>query len=274
MSNITPFNFENHSIRVVTDDNGEPWFSAKEVCDVLGFGNPHQALASHVDDDDLQKLEAIDSMGRKQMANHINESGLYALIFGSTKDEAKRFKRWVTHEVLPSIRKTGAYVPPKTRGSAAPTMSERQIRAARALISGYAEDLKISKASIAGAYLRLEEKAGFKGMLPHYVAEGPEAETRGSEATMSATELLKKNGISLSARAFNQMLHEAGILEEKTRPSSRGGQKRFWSITDFRYGKNETSPSNPRETQPLWYESKFDELLMLIIPTHGGDHAN
>ncbi|AVR88998.1 BRO-N domain-containing protein [Thauera aromatica] len=107
--NITPFQFESRAIRVVTDDNGEPWFSAKEVCDVLGYGNPHQALASHVDVDDLQKLEAIDSVGRTQQTNHINESGLYALIFGSTKEEAKRFKRWVTHEVLPSIRKTGSY---------------------------------------------------------------------------------------------------------------------------------------------------------------------
>jgi prophage antirepressor-like protein len=115
MSNIIPFQFETQSIRVVTNDNGEPWFNAREICDVLGYGNPHQALSTHVDGDDLQKLEVIDSIGRKQLANHINESGLYALIFGSTKDEAKRFKRWVTHEVLPAIRKTGAYIPPQQK---------------------------------------------------------------------------------------------------------------------------------------------------------------
>ncbi len=70
--------------------------------------NPHQAIKSHVDEDDLQKLEAIDNLGRTQRANYINESGLYALILGSTKETAKRFKKWVTSEVLPAIRKTGA----------------------------------------------------------------------------------------------------------------------------------------------------------------------
>ena len=117
MSNVIPFQFENNSIRVITDDNGEPWFNAKEVCDVLGYGNPHQALSTHIDEDDLQKLEVIDNIGRKQKANHVNESGLFALIFGSTKDEAKRFKRWVTHDVLPSIRKTGSYTAQQPQNS-------------------------------------------------------------------------------------------------------------------------------------------------------------
>ena len=94
MSKIVPFDFDGHPIRVVTDASGEPWFSANEICDVLGFANPHDAVARHVDGDDLGKREVIDSVGRKQMANHVNESGLYALIFGSNKPEAKRFKKW------------------------------------------------------------------------------------------------------------------------------------------------------------------------------------
>lgn len=111
--NIIPFDFENNAIRVVVQEN-EPWFAANDVCDILGFANPHQAVETHVDkEDDLQKLEVIDSLGRKQATNFINESGLYTLIFGSTKPEARRFKKWVTSEVLPSIRKTGAYVSPK-----------------------------------------------------------------------------------------------------------------------------------------------------------------
>ena len=74
-------------------------------------GNPSQAIKSHVDAEDLQKLEALTAGGR-QRQNHVNESGIYALILCSTKDSAKRFKRWVTHEVLPAIRKTGAYGTP------------------------------------------------------------------------------------------------------------------------------------------------------------------
>jgi len=81
------------------------------------MGNPSQAIKSHVDADDLQKLEVIDNLGRTQRANHVNESGLYALILGSTKDAAKRFKRWVTGEVLPAIRKTGTYSVPGTPAS-------------------------------------------------------------------------------------------------------------------------------------------------------------
>ena len=105
----TIFEFESQSVRVVADETGAPWFSAKDFCTVLGFGNARQAIDSHVDAEDVQKLDALTPGGR-QRQNHINESGLYALILGSTKPEAKRFKRWVTTEVLPSIRKTGSYV--------------------------------------------------------------------------------------------------------------------------------------------------------------------
>jgi len=108
---IIPFRFEAYAVRVQVDELGQPWFNAADVCDALEMGNPSQAIKSHVDADDLQKLEVIDSLGRTQRANHVNESGLYALIIGSTKDTAKRFKRWVTHDVLPTIRKTGGYLP-------------------------------------------------------------------------------------------------------------------------------------------------------------------
>lgn len=106
---LSTFNFDAAAVRVQVDDLGQPWFNATDVCDALGMGNPSQAIKSHVDAEDLQKLETL-SAGGNQLQNHINESGLYSLIMGSRKPEAKRFKRWVTSEVLPSIRKTGAYV--------------------------------------------------------------------------------------------------------------------------------------------------------------------
>ena len=111
MSAIIPFQFEAHAVRVQVDDQGQPWFNATDVCDALEMGNPSQVIKSHVDAEDLQKLETLTAGGR-QRQNHVNESGLYALILGSTKDAAKRFKRWVTREVLPSIRKTGCYAVP------------------------------------------------------------------------------------------------------------------------------------------------------------------
>jgi len=89
--------------------NGEIWFVAKDVCDMLGHSNSRKAVQRHVDEDDVTFSYITDSLGRKVRFSCINESGLYALILQSRKKEAKQFKRWVTSEVLPSIRKTGKY---------------------------------------------------------------------------------------------------------------------------------------------------------------------
>ena len=94
-------------VRVV-EHNGEPYFVAKEVCDILGYTNSRKAIADHVDEED-KGVTKCDTPGGKQNLTIINESGLYSLIIGSKLPEAKQFKRWVTSEVLPSIRKTGKY---------------------------------------------------------------------------------------------------------------------------------------------------------------------
>lgn len=104
-------NEEFGDIRTVTIDN-EPWFVGKDVADALEYNEPHKAISRHVSDDDRMKHPVTDSTGRNQDAWIINESGLYALIFGSKLESAKRFKHWVTSEVLPSIRKTGSYQKP------------------------------------------------------------------------------------------------------------------------------------------------------------------
>lgn len=110
MTKLAVFSFGNQEIRTVTDEHGEIWFVANDVCAALELGNPRKALADHVDPDDVTQSDVTDNLGRKQLTNHVNESGLYALIFGSRKESAKQFKRWVTSEVLPAIRKTGQYV--------------------------------------------------------------------------------------------------------------------------------------------------------------------
>lgn len=97
------------NIRVLEIDN-EPWFVGKDVAMVLGYANSRKALTDHVDDEDRTDGVTIrDSMGREQNPIFINESGLYSLILSSKLPNAKRFKRWITSEVLPSIRKHGAY---------------------------------------------------------------------------------------------------------------------------------------------------------------------
>lgn len=109
---VTTFDFNGRNLTCTTDEAGNALFRVDEVCELLEFGNPRQALESHVDSGDVQKLDTIDSLGRVQQVNYVTEYGLYDLATGSRKPEARAFKRWVTHEVLPSIRKTGSYTHP------------------------------------------------------------------------------------------------------------------------------------------------------------------
>ncbi|MCO7737541.1 Bro-N domain-containing protein [Brucella intermedia] len=102
------FEYEDHDPFRVIDRNGEPWFVLNEVCKKLEIANSSDA-ASRLDDDEKSALGISDPHGRVQRTTIINESGLYSIILRSNKPEAKRFKKWVTSEVLPSIRKTGAY---------------------------------------------------------------------------------------------------------------------------------------------------------------------
>ncbi|MCM0083947.1 Bro-N domain-containing protein [Geomonas sp. Red32] len=103
------FQFESQQVRTVMKD-GEPWFVAADVCGVLDVSQPHHAVARL--DDDEKGSDIITTPGGQQLVNVINESGLYSLILTSRKPEAKRFKKWVTGEVLPTIRKTGSYGDP------------------------------------------------------------------------------------------------------------------------------------------------------------------
>ena len=115
MNDLQIFNSaEFGEIRTVTIGN-EPWFVGKDVAEALGYKKPENAIANHVSDEDkTSTLIQGSGSNYKSKATIINESGLYALIFGSKLESAKRFKRWVTSEVLPTIRKTGSYQKPMT----------------------------------------------------------------------------------------------------------------------------------------------------------------
>lgn len=100
------FNYDNNQVRTVLQD-GEPWFVLKDVCNVLGIANDRNAAARL--DNDERGVYQMDTLGGTQKMNIINEWGLYNIILRSDKPQAKPFRRWVTHEVLPAIRKTGSY---------------------------------------------------------------------------------------------------------------------------------------------------------------------
>jgi prophage antirepressor-like protein len=102
------FEYEDNDQFRVIDREGEPWFVLTEVCKKIGIANPRDA-ASRLDDDEKDGVGISDAMDREQKTTVISESGLYSLVLRSSKPEAKRFKKWITSEVLPSIRKTGSY---------------------------------------------------------------------------------------------------------------------------------------------------------------------
>lgn len=102
------FNFEQHEVRTILI-NDEPYFVGKDVAEVLGYSNTQKAILNHVDEED-KGVTKWDTLGGKQNMTIVNESGLYSLILKSKLPKARKFKRWVTSEVLPSIRKNGAYL--------------------------------------------------------------------------------------------------------------------------------------------------------------------
>ncbi|BDP78422.1 phage antirepressor [Enterococcus faecium] len=106
------FNFEQNEVRTILV-NDEPYFVGKDVAEILGYSKPRNAISTHVDEEDKQDAPIQGDLGGKQKMTIINESGLYSLILKSKLPSAKKFKRWVTSEVLPAIRKHGGYLTPE-----------------------------------------------------------------------------------------------------------------------------------------------------------------
>lgn len=171
--------------------NGEPWLVGKDVAVALGYTNPRKALDDHVDSEDKLQGDGVtirDSMGREQHPTLINESGLYSLVLSSKLPGAKKFRRWVTSEVLPSIRKTGGYSLPKDYPSAL-----------RALA-----DAEEEKAALAAENERQRQAIADFEPIRQYVDTILE-----SPGTLATTQIAADYG--MSAKALNRILHEEGI---------------------------------------------------------------
>lgn len=246
-------------IRTQMSTSGEPLFCASDVCSALGYSNPRDAVAKHVDDPDVAKRDAWVKTGKKTDGTpalrqtemtFVNESGLYSLIFGSKLESAKAFKRWVTSEVLPSIRKTGSY--------SAQSQAQQQVS-----ISD-----KIKTVKFLTSYLNLNENS--KLILAKSIAEPlglPLPDYTTSKGVLkSATELLKENGSSLSVREFNALMIKHGYLADMTRKAANGKIKHFKAFTNKgkQFGENQVSPKQPNQTQPLYYADGFSFLLNTV----------
>lgn len=175
--------------------NSEPWFVGKDVTKALGYDNPSKAIRDHVEEEDkrvgVQNVTPyiIDSLGRKQHPTFINESGLYALVFGSKLPSAKKFKRWVTSEVLPALRKTGQYQVKELSGSEL---------MAKALIE--AQNVLAAKDKV------IEE------MKPKVVFADAVATSHTSILVGELAKILKQNGIDMGQKRLFAWLREKGYL--------------------------------------------------------------
>ncbi|EGQ3927891.1 ORF6C domain-containing protein [Staphylococcus pseudintermedius] len=152
MQNLQTFNFEELPVRTLTVDD-EPYFVGKDVAEILGYKRTADAIREHVDAED-KGVGKIQTPGGMQNVTIINESGLYSLIFSSKLDSAKRFKRWVTSEVLPAIRKTGTYQVPSDPMQALELMFEATKQTKEEIESVKADviDLKDNQKLDAGEY--------------------------------------------------------------------------------------------------------------------------
>ncbi|MDH8913819.1 BRO family protein [Staphylococcus epidermidis] len=152
MSELQTFNFEELPVRTLSID-GEPYFVGKDVADILGYSNSRKALLDHVDEED-KLTSRIVTAGQNRNQTIINESGLYSLIFSSKLESAKRFKRWVTSEVLPTLRKTGTYQIPNDPMQALKLMFEatEQTKEEIATVKADVIDIKENQKLDAGEY--------------------------------------------------------------------------------------------------------------------------
>lgn len=249
--------------------SGDPWFVGNDVAGVLGYKYPKDAIRDNVDDDDKMVIQLSDIQDgeRGSLSSHmkgsmitiINYSGLYSLILRSNLEIAKRFKKWVTSEVIPSIYKTGFYSIKNNTVDLRPSSIEDMIRSLGAAAEIMQKLFHSSDASTA-AYFN-------KGITQFGLPPIDYVPSKGVK--FSATDLLRKFNRSESIYKFNKRMLELGYLEEKTRVSrkSSNGLKKFKAITEkgLEFGENMVNPNNELETQPHYYESKFGELLSILF---------
>lgn len=196
-------------IRTLINEVNEPLFCASDVCTALGYANSRKAVADHVSEDDVTFRYTIDNLGRTQSASFVTESGLYSLIFGSKLESAKAFKKWVTSDVLPSIRKNGSYshMVPKTFAEALrlAAQQQEQIEEQQKLLVAQSEQIK----DLNEANEEMRVKVSYYDQILN------------SKSTVTTTQIAQDYG--MSAKKFNILLRNLKIQHKV------GGQRILYS---------------------------------------------
>lgn len=199
--------------------NNEPWFMGKDAADALKYTNTPKAIRDHVDGED-KLTERIVLSGQKREVIFINESGLYSLILSSKLPTAKKFKHWVTSEVLPAIRKTGGYIPVN------PGMSDMEVLARAVLIS----QKTIGALKEQNRQLETENEA----MKPKALFADAYAATKDGILVGAMAKMLRQNGIEIGQNRLFRILREKGYLmksgEDKNMPTQRSMESGWFLI--------------------------------------------
>lgn len=219
MNDIMTFTNKEFGTMHSTIKNNEPWFMGKDAADALKYTNTPKAIRDHVDGED-KLTERIVLSGQKREVIFINESGLYSLILSSKLPTAKKFKHWVTSEVLPAIRKTGGYIPVN------PGMSDMEVLARAVLIS----QKTIGVLKEQNRQLETENEAmKLKALFADAYAATKDGILVGAMAKM-----LRQNGIEIGQNRLFQILREKGYLmksgEDKNMPTQRSMESGWFRI--------------------------------------------
>ncbi|EFH8163201.1 TPA: Rha family transcriptional regulator [Escherichia coli] len=238
--------------------------SSREIADLTG--KEHKNVKRDVENmfvelkQDVLSFERIytDSMNRKQNEYCLDRLHVECLLMG--------YSATLRMKVLKRLRELEARLANPAPVPALTTSAADTINAGVALLDGSRKLLHISDSSVLAGLRQLQRAAGLPDLLPGYTVDAPPDATGGSsEPTASLRQLLTEHGIKLSSQKAYARLAELGIVEQKTRTSTRG-EKHYWCLTEagMEYGKNLTSPGNPRQTQPHFYEARFTQLIEKI----------
>ena len=220
MENLTVFKSSQFGTVRTTQINGEPWFIASDVCRALEVKNNRDAI-SRLDEDE-KGVVLTDTLGGMQKLTAVSESGLYSLVLGSRKPEAKQFKRWITHEVIPSIRKHGGYLAGQEQ------MSEEELMAKAVLF----------------ANSKIEElKNRIETMRPKEIFADAVSASDTSILIRDLAKILKQNGVEIGERRLWAWMREHGYICQQSRePTQRSMNLRLFEIVERTIERGDGNP--------------------------------
>lgn len=250
--------FEGNEVEIILNGKEEPLFEIYSTGMALGYIKQntingktyYQCRKDRVD-------KTIESAEIKPLVQdglkYLTEEQLYDFMLECKTEKCKPFRKWITHEVLPKIRKTGTY---STKDKYISEID--RAKAELSLVEVTAKLLNLNDSSKLALATNVYENHNIPtNLLPQY--------TKSKGRILPISDLLKKNYINMSAIAFNKLLIEKGILKECARKTSNGGNKKFKMLVDTEWGENLVNPKCPKETQPMYYQDKFSELLKIVL---------